>query len=169
MVILKKLLKYLCTDKVLMMRKDLMFCWPCIIVYQYNEINVMHFSFNLLRIKGRYMFQALLSHPQEALHKRHSVYCVCIMSVGCGSVLHPTHSQLTCSRTQYTKCRLCIPSWGWASSARNMLILNKLNEKCVTLASLCWRKDFSHTIPALCLYHVCSVVSKLERNNRNGS
>jgi hypothetical protein len=26
MVILKKLLKYLCTDKVLMMRKDLMFC-----------------------------------------------------------------------------------------------------------------------------------------------
>jgi hypothetical protein len=27
----------------------------------------MHFSFNLLRIKGLYMFRALLSHPQEAL------------------------------------------------------------------------------------------------------
>jgi hypothetical protein len=29
----------------------------------------MHFSFNLLRIKGLYMFQALLAHPQEALQK----------------------------------------------------------------------------------------------------
>jgi hypothetical protein len=31
---------------------DLMFCWPCIIVYQCNKTNVMHFSFSLLRIKG---------------------------------------------------------------------------------------------------------------------
>jgi hypothetical protein len=28
------------------------------------------------------MFRALLVHPQEALHKRHLVYCVRIMSVG---------------------------------------------------------------------------------------
>jgi hypothetical protein len=34
---------------------------------QYSAINVMHFS--LLRIKGLCMFQALLAHPQEALHK----------------------------------------------------------------------------------------------------
>jgi hypothetical protein len=63
--------------------EDLMFCWPCIIVYQYSETNVMHFLFNLLRIKGLYMFQALLTHPQGALHKRHLVYCVRVMSVGC--------------------------------------------------------------------------------------
>jgi hypothetical protein len=44
--------------------------------YQYSETNVMHFLFNLLRIKGLYMFRALLAHPQEALHKRHLVYCV---------------------------------------------------------------------------------------------
>jgi hypothetical protein len=31
------------------------------------------------------MFRALLAHPQEVLHKRHLVYCVCI-SVGCGTV-----------------------------------------------------------------------------------
>jgi hypothetical protein len=43
---------------------------------QYSEINVIHFSFNLLRIKGLYMFRALLAYPQEALHKRHLVYCV---------------------------------------------------------------------------------------------
>jgi hypothetical protein len=36
----------------------------------------MHFLFNLLRIKGLYMFPALLVHPQEALHNWHLVYCV---------------------------------------------------------------------------------------------
>jgi hypothetical protein len=28
-----------------------MFCWPCIIVYQFSETNVMHFLLNLLRVK----------------------------------------------------------------------------------------------------------------------
>jgi hypothetical protein len=48
-------------------------------------------------------FGALLAHPQEALHKRHLVYCVRIMSVGCDTVvvkLQPCHSQLTRDRTQ---------------------------------------------------------------------
>jgi hypothetical protein len=56
----------------------------------------MYFSFNLLRIKDLYMFPALLAHPQEALRKQHLVYCVRIMSVGCGTVvvkLQPCHSQ----------------------------------------------------------------------------
>jgi hypothetical protein len=48
-----------------------------------SETNVMHFLLSLLRIKGLYMFRALLAHPQEALHKRHLVYCVRVMSVGC--------------------------------------------------------------------------------------
>jgi hypothetical protein len=51
-------------------------CW-------YSETNVMHFLFNLLRIKDPYMFQGLLAHPQEALYKQHLVYCVRVMSVGC--------------------------------------------------------------------------------------
>jgi hypothetical protein len=75
----------------------LMFCWQCIIVYQYNETNIMHFSFILLRIKDLYIFRALLGHPQEVLNKRHLVYCVCIMSIDCGTVavsLQPCHSQL---------------------------------------------------------------------------
>jgi hypothetical protein len=29
------------------------------------------------------MFRALIAHPQEALHRRHLVYCVHVMSVGC--------------------------------------------------------------------------------------
>jgi hypothetical protein len=62
---------------------DFMVCWPCITVYQHSETNVMHFLFNLLRIRGLYMFQALLAHPQEAMHKWHFVCCVRIMSVGC--------------------------------------------------------------------------------------
>jgi hypothetical protein len=56
-----------------------MFWWPCIIVHQWSKTNVMHFLFNLLKIKGLYMFRALFAHPQEALHKRHLVYCVCVM------------------------------------------------------------------------------------------
>jgi hypothetical protein len=36
----------------------------------HNKTNVMHILFYLLRIKGLYMFRALLAHPQEALHKR---------------------------------------------------------------------------------------------------
>jgi hypothetical protein len=36
----------------------------------------MHFSFGLLRIKGLYMFRALLDHPREALYVQQLVYCV---------------------------------------------------------------------------------------------
>jgi hypothetical protein len=50
--------------------------WPCITVYKYSETNVMHFLFSLLRIKGLYVFRALLAHPQEGLHKQHLIYCV---------------------------------------------------------------------------------------------
>jgi hypothetical protein len=50
---------------------------------QYSKTNVMHFLFNLLRIKSIYMFRALLAPPQEALHKRHLVCCMRVMSVGC--------------------------------------------------------------------------------------
>jgi hypothetical protein len=60
------------------------------LTYQYNETNVMHFLFNLLRIKGLYMFRALLAHPLEVLHKRHLVYCLRVMSVGCGTVVVAT-------------------------------------------------------------------------------
>jgi hypothetical protein len=51
----------------------------------YHETNVMHFSFNLLRIKCLYMFRWILTHPREAHHKQHLVYCV-RMSVSCGKV-----------------------------------------------------------------------------------
>jgi hypothetical protein len=37
------------------------------LVYQYSETNMMHFLFNLLRIKGLYMFRAsLLSYIKDA-------------------------------------------------------------------------------------------------------
>jgi hypothetical protein len=45
----------------------------CFIVYQYSETNLMHFLFSLLRIKGLYIFRALLARPHEALHKRQLV------------------------------------------------------------------------------------------------
>jgi hypothetical protein len=36
---------------------------PKMEIYQYNETNVLQFLFNLLRIKGLFMFRALLTHP----------------------------------------------------------------------------------------------------------
>jgi hypothetical protein len=58
----------------------------------------MRFSLSFLRIKGLDMFRASLAHPQKVLPKRHLVYCVRIMSVGCGTVvvsLQQCHSQMT--------------------------------------------------------------------------
>jgi ferredoxin len=82
------------------------------------------------------MFRASLAHPQEALHKRHLVYCTRVQ---------PTDIK----REQCTKCRLCRASWGWASNVRNMqrsLILNKLNRKCITLVLFYWlQRQFSRT------------------------
>jgi hypothetical protein len=48
------------------------------------------------------VFRALLAHPQEALHKRHLVYCMRIMSVGCSTLAienqGPLHVlNITCS------------------------------------------------------------------------
>jgi hypothetical protein len=102
--------------------------------HQYSETNVMHILFIWLRIKTLYIFRALLAHLQEALHKQYLVYCVRVMSVGCTRI-GGNCSQLT-TRTQYTKCRLCNTSWGWASDAWNTyraLILNKMNKKCIML------------------------------------
>jgi hypothetical protein len=45
--------------------------------HQYSETNVVHFLFSLLRIKGLYMFRALLARLQEVLHKRHLLYLLC--------------------------------------------------------------------------------------------
>jgi hypothetical protein len=77
---------------------------------QYSETNVMHFLFNLLRIKGLYMFPALLAHPQEGLHKRHLVYCVRVSQLAAPELECSTPNLVQptdLTRTQYTKCRLC--------------------------------------------------------------
>jgi hypothetical protein len=80
--------------------------------FQYSETNVMHFLFNLLRMKGLYMFRALLAHPQEALHVWHLVYCVRVMSVGCTRIGGFEHYLLILRRcyengTWYITCVLC--------------------------------------------------------------
>jgi hypothetical protein len=94
-----------------------MFCWPCIIVYQYTETNVMHFLFSLLRIKSLYMFRALLVRTQEALNKRQLVYCV-LRARYVNWLYQVQPIDITCMHC--TKCRLCVTSWGWASNARNI-------------------------------------------------
>jgi hypothetical protein len=76
---------------------ELMFCWPCIVVYQYSKTNVMHFLFNSLRIKGLYEFRPLLAHPQEVLHNG-TWYIVCVLCQLAAPGLDPLQawcSQLT--------------------------------------------------------------------------
>jgi hypothetical protein len=77
----------------------------------------MHFPFNLLRIKSLYMFLALLAHFQEVLHKRHLVYCVRVMSVGCGTIAVNDSSQ----RRQIflsSKASMLIPGHTWNPTER---------------------------------------------------
>jgi hypothetical protein len=63
--------------------KNLMFCWLCIVVYQYSKTNEMHFPYSiLLWISSLYMFRALLARLQGALRKQQLVYCVRVKSVG---------------------------------------------------------------------------------------
>jgi hypothetical protein len=87
--------------------------------YQYYESNVMHFSFNLLIIKGRYTFRALLAHSQEALHKRHLVYCVRIMSVvprlQWGGAIQTALGYIVCV------CQLAVPRLQWGGAIQTAL------------------------------------------------
>jgi hypothetical protein len=69
-----------------------------------SETNVMHFLFNLLRIKVLYMIRVLLAHPQEAINKQHLIYSVRVMSVGCTTFGMERSS--TPNLVQYTKVRL---------------------------------------------------------------
>jgi hypothetical protein len=87
---------------------------------QYSENNVMHFLFSLLRIKDLYMFQALVAHSQDSLHKRHLVCCTCVLCQLAATGLKFVVQPADITRMQHTKCCLCGTSWGWASNAWNM-------------------------------------------------
>jgi hypothetical protein len=49
------------------------------------------------------MFRALIAHPQEILHKRHLVYCVRVVSFGCGTV-EVSHCAVTHGQQNTTFC-----------------------------------------------------------------
>jgi hypothetical protein len=68
-----------------------------------SEANTINFLFSLLKIKGLVVFLALLAHPQEALDKRHLVYCVRVVSVGCTSSTLILVQPTDITRKQYTK------------------------------------------------------------------
>jgi hypothetical protein len=76
--------------------------------HQYSETNVRHFVFSLLKIKGLYMFRTRLAHPQEALYKRHLVYCVHVVSVGCTLVQALKFGKFVHSFRYFVKPKMCI-------------------------------------------------------------
>jgi hypothetical protein len=58
---------------------------------------VIHFSYSLLRIKGLYIFRALLAHPEvpDIISMQYTKCRLCSTSGGWASTLQPYHSQLT--------------------------------------------------------------------------
>jgi hypothetical protein len=56
----------------------LMFCWPCIIIYYYHETNVMHFLFNLLRIKASTCFEHYLLNLRRC-YTNGTWYIACVL------------------------------------------------------------------------------------------
>jgi hypothetical protein len=73
--------------------RNLMFYWPCIVVYQYSKTNVMHFLFNLLRIKGLLCFEHyLLIFRRRCANSTWHIACVLCLLAAPGAVnLHNTH------------------------------------------------------------------------------
>jgi hypothetical protein len=64
----------------------------------------MHFLFSLLRIKGLYVFRALLAHPQEEPHKRHLVLLACsavLLSI-------PKEAFADSFQKLYERCQPCV-------------------------------------------------------------
>jgi hypothetical protein len=103
-------------------------------VYQYNETNVMHFSFNLLRIEGFLHVSSITCSssegpPQTALGILRA-YNVSLQS---------GHSQLTLYARNIPSA-VCVASpedeQVMLETCKRPSILNKLNEKCITLISL---------------------------------
>jgi hypothetical protein len=81
------------------------------------------------------MFQPLLAHRQEALHKWHLVYCMRVMSVGCIRVkveltYHAHNIASAACETPPEDDQVML------KTCRGPLILNKLNKKCIMLVSL---------------------------------
>jgi hypothetical protein len=97
---------------------NVIFCWLCIVVYQYSKTNEMHFLYSIYYELTAYVcFEHYL-----LIFRRHCTnnnwYTACVLSVG-------THMQ-------NTNCCLCSTSLRCASSDRNIqrpLIHNKLSAK----------------------------------------
>jgi hypothetical protein len=58
-----------------------MFCWPSIIVYQYNETNVMHFSFNWETKASTCFEHYLLILRRRSTNSTLYIACVCQLAV----------------------------------------------------------------------------------------
>jgi hypothetical protein len=117
------------------------FFWPCIIVYRYNETNVMHFSFNLLRIKGLHMFHSInYSSSAGAPKKAFGILRACYVSWlwhGCSETATVTLyarniPNAVCESSPEDEQVMLWNTW-------SPLILNKLNEKCITLVSFLYK------------------------------
>jgi hypothetical protein len=80
------------------------------VVFEVNLYNKIINVFSLLRIKDLYTFRAILAELQDALHKRHVVYFVPVISVGCIRIVVELVQPADITCKQYTTYRLSCAS-----------------------------------------------------------
>jgi hypothetical protein len=60
---------------------NLMFCWPCIIIYRCNRINKMHCLLSVIMINSLYMFRApVCSSSGGTVYTTIGIFCVYYVS-----------------------------------------------------------------------------------------
>jgi hypothetical protein len=97
------------------------------------------------------MFQALLAHSQEALHKQHLVYCGHVMSVGCTRIgVEPAQMALGVLHVCYVS-RLH-QGWGRTSINGTWFIVYVLCQ--LAAAGLGWNLHKWHLVYCLCVMSV---------------
>jgi hypothetical protein len=133
-----------------------MFCWPCIIVYQYNETNVMHFSFNLLRIRGHLHVSSTTcsssggdTQTTFGILRAYNVSCSAVarLQLHCsGTATVPQHKQgvlETCRGTWF--------SLNWMKSASRWFHYTDINPLNAELNPIC------HLLALLGAHHILHV------------
>jgi hypothetical protein len=83
--------------------RNLMFCWPCIIICQCNRIiKDALFTVRLFRLIASTCFEHYFAHRQEVLYIQQWVYCEYIMSAG------SQHNMLTIFQLLYIQYLLML-------------------------------------------------------------
>jgi hypothetical protein len=113
------------TNKCMQKYMNLMFCWPCIIIYQYSKTNEMHSLYSVYyELSASTCSQHYLLILRRRFYTTIGILCtcyVCWLHQGwSGTLVQPTHSWSWQSTKTYNTYQLLhtyiVTSWWWATS-----------------------------------------------------